>query len=234
MTACSSCPALHGQNGYLTPPAHGRCPHSPLPTSASWRPGERSVQRGGSQRRAQTPAAGHPHILNQVLGMSRSARGDDLAATAEARPEIQAFGKKPRRRPRHRRDAAGARCPDPCLQGAGNRFWSTWRCSPPGFDAPTSILIAMLRPTESVSLSADRGRGLRLSPGVRPIAWYSTHAGNNFNLFAPEVGAQTPRRAQSCTGALPRLLRLCQHLLGQDRRGGQGGRANTVAAVRLV
>jgi DNA repair protein RadD len=82
----------------------------------------------------------------------------------------------------------------------------------------------MLRPTESVSLYQQIvGRGLRLSPG-KSDCLVLDYAGNNFNLFAPEVGSPAPRRHRAGAGALPRL-RLCQHLLGQDRRGWQGDRA---------
>ena len=81
----------------------------------------------------------------------------------------------------------------------------------------------MLRPTESVSLYQQIvGRGLRLSPG-KSDCLVLDYAGNNFNLFAPKWGTQAPRRHRAGSGALPRL-RLCQHFLGQDRRGWQGGR----------
>lgn len=50
----------------------------------------------------------------------------------------------------------------------------------------------MLRPTESVSLYQQIvGRGLRLSPG-KTDCLVLDYAGNNFNLFAPEVGEPRP------------------------------------------
>lgn len=61
-----------------------------------------------------------------------------------------------------------------------------------GFDAPHVDLIVMLRPTESVSLYQQIvGRGLRLSPG-KTDCLVLDYAGNNFNLFAPEVGEPRP------------------------------------------
>lgn len=61
-----------------------------------------------------------------------------------------------------------------------------------GFDAPHVDLIAILRPTESVSLYQQIvGRGLRLSPG-KTDCLVLDFAGNPFNLFSPEVGSPRP------------------------------------------
>ena len=61
-----------------------------------------------------------------------------------------------------------------------------------GFDAPHVDLIAILRPTESVSLYQQIiGRGLRLSPGKKECL-VMEFAGNNYNLFSPEVGSPKP------------------------------------------
>ncbi|QTF93514.1 DEAD/DEAH box helicase [Halomonas sp. BM-2019] len=61
-----------------------------------------------------------------------------------------------------------------------------------GFDAPHVDLIAILRPTESVSLYQQIvGRGLRLSPGKRDCLILD-YAGNPWDLYAPEVGAPKP------------------------------------------
>ncbi|SEL14437.1 DEAD/DEAH box helicase [Halomonas daqiaonensis] len=61
-----------------------------------------------------------------------------------------------------------------------------------GFDAPHVDLIAILRPTESVSLYQQIvGRGLRLSPGKRDCLVLD-YAGNPWDLYAPEVGAPKP------------------------------------------
>lgn len=61
-----------------------------------------------------------------------------------------------------------------------------------GFDAPHVDLIAILRPTESVSLYQQMvGRGLRLSPG-KSDCLILDYAGNPWNIFAPEVGEPKP------------------------------------------
>lgn len=61
-----------------------------------------------------------------------------------------------------------------------------------GFDAPHVDMIAILRPTESVSLYQQIvGRGLRLSEG-KTDCLVIDYAGNGFDLFYPEVGAAKP------------------------------------------
>ena len=61
-----------------------------------------------------------------------------------------------------------------------------------GFDAPHVDLIAILRPTQSVSLYQQIvGRGLRLSEGKQDCLVID-YAGNGFDLFYPEVGDKKP------------------------------------------
>nr|WP_267957687.1 DEAD/DEAH box helicase [Halomonas zhangzhouensis] len=61
-----------------------------------------------------------------------------------------------------------------------------------GFDAPHVDLIAILRPTESVSLYQQIvGRGLRLAPG-KGDCLILDYAGNPWDLYAPEVGSPRP------------------------------------------
>ncbi|WP_447555315.1 DEAD/DEAH box helicase [Vreelandella sp. EE22] len=61
-----------------------------------------------------------------------------------------------------------------------------------GFDAPHVDVIAILRPTESVSLYQQIvGRGLRLSPG-KTDCLVLDYAGNPWDLYAPEVGEPKP------------------------------------------
>lgn len=61
-----------------------------------------------------------------------------------------------------------------------------------GFDAPHVDLIAILRPTESVSLYQQIiGRGLRLSAG-KTECLILDYAGNNYDLYQPEVGDPKP------------------------------------------
>ena len=61
-----------------------------------------------------------------------------------------------------------------------------------GFDAPHVDLIAILRPTESVTLYQQIvGRGLRLSPGKQDCLVLD-YAGNRFNLEQPDIGELRP------------------------------------------
>ncbi|MBI6202015.1 DEAD/DEAH box helicase [Providencia rettgeri] len=61
-----------------------------------------------------------------------------------------------------------------------------------GFDAPHVDMIAILRPTESVSLYQQIvGRGLRLSEG-KTRCLILDYAGNPHDLFRPEVGSSRP------------------------------------------
>lgn len=61
-----------------------------------------------------------------------------------------------------------------------------------GFDAPHVDLIAILRPTESVSLYQQIvGRGLRLSDGKNECLVLD-YAGNSYDLYQPEVGNPKP------------------------------------------
>lgn len=61
-----------------------------------------------------------------------------------------------------------------------------------GFDAPHVDLIALLRPTESVSLFQQIvGRGLRLSPG-KSDCLVLDYTGQGHNLFHPEIAEDRP------------------------------------------
>ncbi|CAK8742000.1 Putative DNA repair helicase RadD [Sodalis praecaptivus] len=67
-----------------------------------------------------------------------------------------------------------------------------------GFDAPHVDVIAILRPTESVSLYQQIvGRGLRLYPG-KTGCLILDYAGNGHDLYSPEVGQTKP-----ATGSQP-------------------------------
>ncbi|SFX29076.1 DEAD/DEAH box helicase [Marinospirillum alkaliphilum] len=65
-----------------------------------------------------------------------------------------------------------------------------------GFDAPHVDLIALLRPTESVSLYQQiLGRGLRLSPDTaKADCLLLDYAGNPWDLWAPEISSPRPSR----------------------------------------
>ena len=61
-----------------------------------------------------------------------------------------------------------------------------------GFDAPHIDLIAILRPTASISLFQQMvGRGLRLSNN-KPDCLIIDYAANGYNLFHPEIGQVKP------------------------------------------
>lgn len=61
-----------------------------------------------------------------------------------------------------------------------------------GFDAPHVDMIAILRPTQSVSLFQQIiGRGLRLSEG-KSDCLIIDYTGNDFDLYQPEVGEKKP------------------------------------------
>ena len=61
-----------------------------------------------------------------------------------------------------------------------------------GFDAPHVDFIAILRPTESVSLYQQIvGRGLRLSSGKEDCLVID-YAGNRYDLYSPEIGEPKP------------------------------------------
>ena len=61
-----------------------------------------------------------------------------------------------------------------------------------GFDAPHVDMIAILRPTQSVSLYQQIiGRGLRLSPNKKDCLVID-YTGNDFDLYQPEVGVKKP------------------------------------------
>lgn len=61
-----------------------------------------------------------------------------------------------------------------------------------GFDAPHVDMIAILRPTQSVSLYQQIiGRGLRLSENKHDCLVID-YTGNDFDLYAPEVGEKKP------------------------------------------
>lgn len=63
-----------------------------------------------------------------------------------------------------------------------------------GFDAPHVDFIAILRPTQSVSLYQQIvGRGLRLAEG-KENCLVIDYAGNQFNLHHPEVGEKRPAK----------------------------------------
>jgi DNA repair protein RadD len=63
-----------------------------------------------------------------------------------------------------------------------------------GFDAPHVDVIAILRPTESVSLYQQIvGRGLRLSPGKNDCLILD-YTGQGHNIYSPQIEGERPRK----------------------------------------
>jgi DNA repair protein RadD len=61
-----------------------------------------------------------------------------------------------------------------------------------GFDAPHVDVIAILRPTQSISLFQQIvGRGLRLSPGKKDCLVLD-YTNNGYHIFQPEIGEKRP------------------------------------------
>lgn len=63
-----------------------------------------------------------------------------------------------------------------------------------GFDAPHVDMIAILRPTQSISLYQQIvGRGLRLAPDKNDCLILD-YAGNGYDLYTPEIGSKKPSK----------------------------------------
>ncbi|NRB39121.1 MAG: DEAD/DEAH box helicase [Pseudomonadales bacterium] len=71
-----------------------------------------------------------------------------------------------------------------------------------GFDAPHVDMIAILRPTQSVSLYQQIiGRGLRLAPDKKDCLVID-YAGNGYDIYQPEIGEDKPN-SQSVPVSIP-------------------------------
>ncbi len=71
-----------------------------------------------------------------------------------------------------------------------------------GFDAPHVDLIALLRPTESISLFQQIvGRGLRLAEGKEDCLILD-YTGQDYDLFDPEVGEKKPNEESVVVGVV--------------------------------
>ncbi len=184
------------KNGYLTPPRMIDAPivHYDFSKLVARENGLFSeADLNGELKRQQRVT---PHILNQVLEYARERQGGMIfAATVEHAREIQGLLQAKSQTaalvtgetPGPERDALIH-----AFKGREIKFLVNVAVLTTGFDAPHVDLIVMLRPTESVSLYQQIvGRGLRLSPG-KTDCLVLDYAGNNFNLFAPEVGEPRP------------------------------------------
>ncbi|WP_140919284.1 DEAD/DEAH box helicase [Limnobaculum xujianqingii] len=136
-----------------------------------------------------------PHIVSQIMEYAQNRKGVMIfAATVEHAKEI--YGLLPAGRaafinadtPGDERDRLIDEFKQQKLHYLVNVAVLTT-----GFDAPHVDLIAILRPTESISLYQQIiGRGLRLSPGKEDCLILD-YAGNPYDLFTPEVGSSRPQ-----------------------------------------
>ncbi|WCG81714.1 DEAD/DEAH box helicase [Pectobacterium sp. A5351] len=141
-----------------------------------------------------------PHIINQVIDYAQTRRGAMIfASTVEHAKEITALLPAGQAAlvsadtPAAERDALIDAFKQQSLKYLVNVAVLTT-----GFDAPHVDLIAILRPTESVSLYQQIvGRGLRLYPG-KTDCLILDYAGNPHDLYTPEVGNSKPH-----TGSQP-------------------------------
>ena len=131
-----------------------------------------------------------PHIIAQIVEFAQQRQGVMIfAATVEHAREV--LGLLPESKalisagtPGPERDALIT-----AFKARELRYLVNVAVLTTGFDAPHVDLIAILRPTESVSLYQQIvGRGLRLSPGKQDCLILD-YAGNPHDLFTPEVGA---------------------------------------------
>ena len=184
------------KNGYLTPPRLVDAPivHYDFSKLVPRENGLFSeAQLNGEIKRQERVT---PHILSQVLEYAADRQGVMIfAATVEHAREIHGLlGTRGQQAalvtgetPGPERDALIS-----AFKARELKFLVNVAVLTTGFDAPHVDLIVMLRPTESVSLYQQIvGRGLRLSPG-KSDCLVLDYAGNNFNLFAPEVGEPRP------------------------------------------
>jgi DNA repair protein RadD len=178
------------KNGYLTPPERLDMPvvqydFSRLQAQSNGLFSEADLNRELKQQKRITP-----HIISQIVEFAAERRGVMIfAATVEHAKEVTALLPNA--------DAAliTADTPGPvrdaliaAFKNQEFRFLVNVAVLTTGFDAPHVDLIAILRPTESVSLYQQIvGRGLRLSPG-KTDCLILDYAGNPHDLFTPEVG----------------------------------------------
>ncbi|MEE3649685.1 MULTISPECIES: DEAD/DEAH box helicase [unclassified Brenneria] len=135
-----------------------------------------------------------PHIISQIVDYAQTRAGVMIfAATVEHAREIHALLPADQaalvsgETPSAERDALIE-----AFKQRQLRYLVNVAVLTTGFDAPHVDLIAILRPTESVSLYQQIvGRGLRLSPG-KTDCLILDYAGNPHDLYTPEVGNSKP------------------------------------------
>jgi DNA repair protein RadD len=182
------------KHGYLTPPERLDMPvvqydFSRLQARENGLFSESDLNRELKDQRRITP-----HIISQIEEFAADRRGVMIfAATVEHAREVTGLLPADRARlitgdtPGPERDALIE-----AFKRQQFRYLVNVSVLTTGFDAPHVDLIAILRPTESVSLYQQIvGRGLRLAPG-KENCLILDYAGNPHDLYAPEVGA--PRK----------------------------------------
>ncbi|MCV9880014.1 DEAD/DEAH box helicase [Brenneria izbisi] len=135
-----------------------------------------------------------PHIIRQIIDYAQTRSGVMIfAATVEHACEIHSLlpdgqaALVSAATPAAERDALIA-----AFKRQQLRYLVNVAVLTTGFDAPHVDLIAILRPTESVSLYQQIvGRGLRLFPG-KTDCLILDYAGNPHDLYTPEVGDSKP------------------------------------------
>lgn len=205
------------KHGYLTPPERLDMPvvqydFSRLQAQSNGLFSEADLNRELKKQQRITP-----HIISQIMEFAQTRKGVMIfAATVEHAKEI--VGLLPADdaalitgdTPGPERDALIDN-----FKAQRFRYLVNVSVLTTGFDAPHVDLIAILRPTESVSLYQQIvGRGLRLAPG-KTDCLILDYAGNPHDLYAPEVGSPKGKSdnvpVQVCSGMT------MQH--GQDEKG---------------
>ncbi|WP_160621674.1 DEAD/DEAH box helicase [Mixta intestinalis] len=178
------------KHGFLVPPERLDMPvvqydFSRLSAQANGLFSEADLNRELKQQRRITP-----HIISQIVEFAAERKGVMIfAATVEHAKEVLSLlpeGKAlvSAETPGPERDALITAFKQQQVKYLVNVAVLTT-----GFDAPHVDLIAILRPTESVSLYQQIvGRGLRLCEG-KTDCLILDYAGNPHDLFTPEVGA---------------------------------------------
>ncbi|MFC3395953.1 DEAD/DEAH box helicase [Brenneria rubrifaciens] len=182
------------KHGFLTPPTRLDMPvvqydFSKLIARNNGLFGEADLNRELKRQQRITP-----HIIKQIIDYAQTRAGVMIfAATVEHAREIHAL------LPAGHAALVSAETPpaqrDAYIEAFKQRqlrYLVNVAVLTTGFDAPHVDLIAILRPTESVSLYQQIvGRGLRLFPG-KTDCLILDYAGNAHDLYTPEIGSGKP------------------------------------------
>lgn len=135
-----------------------------------------------------------PYIVRQITELSARCKGVMIFAATRAHAK-EVLGLLPDSKALISADTSQSER-DACINAFKNqqlRFIVNVAVLTTGFDAPHVDLIAILRPTESVSLYQQIiGRGLRLSEGKQQCLILD-YAGNRHDLYTPDPG--TPKQS---------------------------------------